>query len=107
MPSINISCIIFITICVEEVGVFLIFVDLCINCFEEILMRAFIFFEKSLSWIHYRFMCMVHEILHDMYDIMEDRLFWIIHVATETHGKLFKTTTSFNSDMHDDTNPVI
>ena len=96
-----------ITIYTEEFWVFLIFVDLCISCFEEILMRDFIFFEIFISWVHDRFMWMVHDILNYMSDRKETTFCWGIHVSTETHGKILKNTASLNIDVHEATNPVI
>ena len=52
-------------------------------------------------------MGMVHAIFHAMPDSKEVRLCWVIHVATETHGKLLKIVASLNSDVHEAANPVI
>ena len=60
-----------------------------------------------ISWIHDRFMWVVYDILHFMYDINEVRLCCSIHVSTETHGKVLNIIASLSSDVHESTNPVI
>ena len=76
----QISDIIYITICMEEAGVFLIFVYFAITFFEETLMWDFMCFENFLSWLHDRFMWIVHDILYAMFEINKIRLCWCIHV---------------------------
>ena len=96
-----------IIICIEEVGVFLIFVDFCISCFEVTLVGAFLSFIKFISWLHDRFMWMVREIFHAMFEINKIRLCWVIHVATEMYSEILKIIASLSSGVHDYTNPVI
>ena len=50
---------------------------------------------------------MVHEIFHAMFESNESMLCWVIHIATETRGKILNIKTSLNSDVHDATNPLI
>ena len=52
-------------------------------------------------------MWVVRGILHAVSYINELRIYWIIRVSTETHGKVLKIIASLNSDVHEDTNPVI
>ena len=52
-------------------------------------------------------MCMVHEILHTMYEIKEGMLCWIIHVVTDTEGKVLDTISILNIAVHEATNPLI
>ena len=52
-------------------------------------------------------MCMVHEILHTMYEIKEGMLYWIIHVVTDTEGKVLDTISILNIAVHEATNPLI
>ena len=99
-----ISGMVCITICVKEVRIFLIFVYLWIPCFEVTLVGAFVSFLNLLSWVHYGFTWMVHDIFHAMFDRNKIRF---CCVATETHGKILKVISSFNSDVHEYTNPVI
>ena len=50
---------------------------------------------------------MVHDIFHAIFESNKSRFCWCINVATETHGKILKVISSFNSDVHEYTNPVI
>ena len=52
-------------------------------------------------------MLVVHEILYAMSDNKEDRNCWIIHVATETQGKLLKIIVILVIYVHESTNPVV
>ena len=71
-------------------------------------MWYFICFEETiLSWIHDRFMWMMNEIFHAMYESKEIRLCWGIHVSTETHGKVLNIIACLDSDIHEVTNQVI
>ena len=102
-----ISSMICITIFMEEVRVFLIFIYVCIPCFEEKLMWAFLSLVNFLSWLHDGFMCIVNDILHSMFDSKQSRLYWGIHVATETHDETLKIIASMDSDVNDSTNSMI
>ena len=68
---------------------------------------GFNFFENVLSWIYDRFMWMVYEIFHAMSKKKEGKFCWIIHVATETHGKALNIIARLSSDVHEVTNLVI
>ena len=46
-------------------------------------------------------------ILHSMSDSKLGRLFWSIHVATETHGNFFYIIASLNSNIYKAADPVI
>ena len=96
-----------IKIFVEEVWVFLIFVDFCISCFEVTLVGDFMSFGNFLFWVLDDFIWMVHEILHAMIDSKEIRFCWYIHVSTEAHGEILKIIVSLDSDVHESTNLVI
>ena len=98
---------IYITICVEEVGVFLIFVDMCIPYFEEILVWAFMSFVNFISLVHYVFMWMVHEIFHAMFESKKICLCWCVHVFTEAHGDILKIIACLDGDVHESTNLVM
>ena len=98
---------IYIKICVEEVGLFLIFVDFCTPCFEIALVGDFMSFVNFISQLNYGFMWMVHEILHAMFESKERRFCWCIHVASEAHGDILMIIVSLGSDVHESTNPVI
>ena len=52
-------------------------------------------------------MWMVHEIFHAMSKSKEIWFYWVIHVATEAHGKVFNIVASLDSDVYEATNPVI
>ena len=62
-------CMIFITICVEEIGLFLFFVDFWIPCFQVTLVWDFMSFVHFLSWVKYGLMWMVDDIFHTIFDI--------------------------------------
>ena len=96
-----------IKICMEEVGVFLIFVDFCIPWFEGTLVWDFMSFISFISWVYDRFMWIMHEILHAMFENKEIRFCWVIHLSTEAHGEILNIITGLNIDMHDSNNPVI
>ena len=96
-----------ITICMEEVRVFLIFADFCIPCFEETMMWSFMGFINFLSLVHDRFMWMAHEILHAMFDIKESRFFWGIHIVTEAHDEILNIIASLDSGVHESTNLAV
>ena len=102
-----ISGMICITIRMGEVGLFLIFVDFCIPCFEETLMWYFICFEIFISWLNDRFIGMLHDIFHAMYDRKEFMFYWGIHVSTDIHCKILKIIESLINDMNEATIPVI
>ena len=57
-------CHIYLESCLKEVGVFLSFSGFCIYYLEVTLMRDIISSINFLSWVHGRFMWMVHEIFH-------------------------------------------
>ena len=42
-----------------------------------------------------------------MYKIKESGIYWDIHVATETYGKVLNIAAILECDVHDVTNPVI
>ena len=96
-----------ITICMNKLGVFLIFVDFCIPYFEETLMWDFMGFLNFLSWVHDGFMWIFHEILHAMFESKESRFYWEIFVATEAHGETLKIIASLDSDVPESTIPVV
>ena len=83
------------------------FLYLCIPCFEETLMLDFICFGDFTSWVHDRFMWMVHQILNAISESKEIRFCWGIDVSTDTHGNILKTIASLNTYVHEATNPVI
>ena len=91
----------------EEVGVFMIFVDLWIPCFEETLVGYFMTFVYFISWVYDAFMWVVHEIFHAMFEIKESRFYWQINVSTEVHGEILNIIASLDIYVHDATNPVI
>ena len=62
---------------------------------------------KNISWIHDRFIWIVHEIFHAISEIKDRRFCWGINISTDTHGKILKIIASLNSDLHEATNPVI
>ena len=103
-----ISGMICITICMDEFGVFLIFVDLSLPALKKhwygiSFVLEILFLEcmiGSCGW------CMRY-ILHSMYQIKEGRLCWGIHIATEMHDKLMKIVASLKMDVNENTNPVI
>ena len=64
-------------------------------------------FCNFFPWVHYGFMCMVHQIFHAMFESKEIRFYWCIHVATDAHGEILKITASLDSDANESTNPVI
>ena len=64
------------------------FSDLCIPCFEEILMWVFMGSVNFLSWVHDGFMWMADEIFRAMFEIKEGRFYWGIHVSTDSHGDI-------------------
>ena len=39
-----------------------------------------------------------------MFDYKENRLCWVINVATEAHGEILKIIASLDSDVYDSTN---
>ena len=49
----------------------------------------------------------VQEIFHAMSESKEGRTCRRIHAASETNGKVLNIISIFNSDVHEDTNPVI
>ena len=102
-----ISGIIRITICMEEFGVFLVFVDLCIPCFGKTLVWYFMSFVNVLSWVHDGFMWMVDGIFHAMFESKESRFCWGIHVSTKVHGETLEIISSLDSGVHESINPVI
>ena len=53
------------------------------------------------------FIRVVHEILHAIYDSKEVSICWVIHVSNDTHSNILNIVVSFNSDVHEATNPVI
>ena len=63
-------------------------------------------FWNFLSWIHDRFMRVMHEILHAMSEGEKIRFYWGIHTATYMNGKVLKIIACLDSDVHDATNPV-
>ena len=81
--------------------------NFCILCFEIILVWAFMSFVNFLSWIHYDFVWMVHEIFHAIFESKERRLFWCIRVSNEAHWEILKIIESLDSDVHESTNLVI
>ena len=93
--------------CVEEFGVFLIFVDFRISCFEVTLVGAFMSFVNFLSWVNDGLMWMVHEIFNAMFESKEVKFCWCIHLDTEAHGEIFKIIASLDSGFHEATNHVI
>ena len=68
---------------------------------------GFHLFWNFLSWIHGRFMWILHDIFHDIYDSKWNRLYWVIIVSTEMHGKMLNIIASLNSAVHESTIPVI
>ena len=42
-----------------------------------------------------------------MSESKEGSFCWGIHISTETHSKVLKTVASFNSGVHEATNPLI
>ena len=52
-------------------------------------------------------MCMVRDIFHAIFESKENRFCWYIHVAIEAHGEILEIIVSFDSDVHESTNPVI
>ena len=64
-------------------------------------------FADFFSCLHDGFIWMVHKIFHAIFDIKESSFCWCIHLSTEAHGEILKTTASLNSDVHESTNPVI
>ena len=67
-------------------------------------MWYFMVFVYFISLINDEFMWMVHNILHSMFDYKENRLCWVINVATEAHGEILKIIASLDSDVYDSTN---
>ena len=101
-----ISCMICIKICIEEVGLFLILLISSLTDLKKYWCGITLFW-KILSWIHYRFMWMVHEIFHVMSESKESGFCWGSHVATDTNGKVLKIIAILNSDVLEATNRVI
>ena len=64
-------------------------------------------FIDILSGVHDRFMWMVHEIFHAMFDIKENRFYCGIHLATEAQGEILKSISILDSDVNDSTNAAI
>ena len=91
----------------SKVRVFLIFVYLFIPLFEETLMWYFMAFVKILSWLHDRFMWMVDEIFHFMFDMKKGRFCWCIHKSTGAPCEILKIIPSLDSGVNESTNPVI
>ena len=103
----DISGMICITICVKGVRVFLIFSDFCIYCFEVTLVGGFVSFVNFLSWLYNGFMCMVHEVFHDIFERNKIRFCVCIHKATKAHCEILNIITILDSDVHESTNTVI
>ena len=91
----------------EEVGVFLVFVYICIPRFKETLLWYFVSFVNFLYSLHDVFMCMVHEIFLAIFETKEIRFCSCINVATEAHGEILNIIASFDGDVNESTNPVI
>ena len=66
-----------------------------------------IYVETFLSWVHDRFTRLMHGIFHAISLVKEDRFCWIIHIYTETHGKVLKIIAYLDSYVNDFINPVI
>ena len=91
----------------KNIGLLLVFLDLCTTYVEEILMWALIQFENVLCWIHDRFMRVVHEIFHAMSEGKECRFCWGVHITTQDHDEVLNIISCLDSDVHEVTNPVI
>ena len=91
----------------EEVGVFRMFVDFFIPCFEVTLVRYFMGFLNFLSLVHDEFMWMLYEIFHAMFESKKYRFYWCIHVSTEAHGDILNIIVSLDSAVHESTKPVV
>ena len=52
-------------------------------------------------------MWMLHGIFRAISERKQVRFCWRMHVSTEIHGKVLNIIESFNSDVHEATNPVI
>ena len=52
-------------------------------------------------------MRVVHAIFHAMSEGKEGRVFWIIHISTETNGKVLHIISCLDSDVNEATNQVI
>ena len=102
-----ISDMICITIYVKKVRVFPIFAYFCISCFELTLVGYFFCFSSFLSWVHDGSMEMVREVFHVMFEVNKIRFCWFIHIYNEVHCEILKIISSFDSDVHEPTNPVI
>ena len=89
----------------QERGI--MFSDFWISWFEVTLVGYFFSFMTFLSWVHDGFMCIVHELLHAMFERNKNRSCWRIYIATEAHYEILKTIVSLDSDVHDYTNPVM
>ena len=70
-------------------------------------MWDFVCFGKDVSLVNDRFMWMVHEIFHFMFESKEISFCWGIHIYTDTNCKILNIIASFNSDVYETTNPVI
>ena len=102
-----ISGIIYITICMKKVRIFLILVYLCISFFEVTLLGELFSFINYLSWLNHGFMCMVHGLFHVKFERKKRRLCWCIRMSTEVYHEILRVIASLDSDVHESTNPVI
>ena len=103
----DIPCMIRITICVKEVGLFLSFSDFCISWFEVKLMGNLFITINFIFWVHDGLMWMVHRIPHVIFYIKKARFYWWIYIDIEAHCDKLKIIESLESDVHESINPVI
>ena len=100
---VDVSGMIYITIYVKEVRVFLICADLSIYWFEVTLVGALVTFMNYISWLHDGFMWMVHEVFHDIFEIDKIRFCWCIYIATEADCDILEIIAILDSDVHEST----
>ena len=106
-PVSEIPWMVHIKISAEKFLVFLGLAGLSLAWFEETLKKDLVIFKDLATWIHDGFMWMVNLLFHAMYQCKECWFCWSINVSTQWHGMILKVIVYFNSNIHENSYPVV